>query len=191
MEKRELMVTFVGNTHKSSVFAITKQTHRGTAFSVNGNTFETEDNPLRLIAGQEPQFAGKAKKVYVRGTNTDKDNNLIIVPKEWVDDFGQLILEYNLQNGGFPTETEIDRFVQEHKIRKDSNFVKYASEIEVETLEEFFDTALEDRTELAAKAIKTLFRYYKPEIHSKEAYIALAEARAWDGLKSLRNPFSE
>lgn len=191
MEKRELNVAFIGNTHKSSVFAITKQTHRGTAFSVNGNTFETEGNPLRLIAGQEPQFCGKAKKVYVRGTNTDKDNNLIIVPKEWVDDFGQLILEYNLQNGGFPTETEIDRFVQEHKIRKDSNFVKYASEIEVETLEEFFDTALEDRTELAAKALKTLFKYYTPAIHCKEAYIALAKSQSWDGLKSLGNPFSE
>lgn len=191
MEKRELNVTFVGNTHKSSVFAITKQTHRGLEFSVNGNTFTIEGNPIRLIAGQEPQFCGKAKKCYVRGTNMDKDNNLIVVPKEQVDDLAEIIKVYNEINGGFPTETEVDKFVNEHRIRKDSNFVKFATLTEVETLSELFEVAVSVKTDLAGKALKTLFRYYTPAIHSKEAYIALAEARAWDGLKSLGNPFTE
>ena len=191
MEKHEINVVFVGNSKKSNIYAITKQSHRGTEFAVNGNTFEIEGNPFRLIAGQEPQFCGKAKKVYVRGTSMDKDNNLIIVPKEYVDQFGELIHAYNTNNGGFGWTNEIDDFIKEHRIRKDSNFVTFYNEVAVTTLAGLFETAINLKTDLAGKALKTLFRYYTPAIHSKEAYIALAEARAWEGLKSLGNPFSE
>lgn len=180
MKKHSIEMNVIGNSYKSYVASISSSHEEiKEGFTFNGISLKQSKKDTYYIASTKTLMLCKGSDC------------LCVIPKDDMENIEGLVNLFNDCNGGFPTETEVDKFVKEHYIRKDSNFVKYAKEIEVETLAEFFDTALEDRTDLAGKALKTLFRYYTPAIHSKEAYVALADARAWEGLVSLGNPFSE
>ena len=181
MKKHSIEMNVVGNSYKSYVV------------SVSSSHDEIKDG---FVFDGVSLKKGKSETYYIKSTKTLvvnwESDNLVVIPKEDMEAVEGLIQLFNDTNGGFPTETEIDRFVREHYIRKDSNFVKYTKELDIETLEELFDHIVEvDRSELSFKALKTLFTYYTPALHCKEAYIALAKSQSWDGLKSLGNPFSE
>lgn len=176
--KHEIKMNVIGNSYKSYVVSIIsshKEIKEG--FTFNGVSLKQSKKDTYYIASTKTLMVCK-----------DSDC-LCVIPKDDMGNLEGLVAMFNECNGGFVLETEVEKFVREHRIKNDSNFVKFANECKAEFLDDFLDKAVEAKTELAAKAIKTLFRYYKPEISTKAAFIALAEARAWDGLKSLGNPF--
>ena len=179
--KHEINMEVVGNSYKSYVVNITsshKEIKEG--FTFNGVYLKQSKKDSYYIASTKTLMLCK-----------DSDC-LCVIPKDDMENIEELITMFNDCNGGFELETEVEKFIREHYIRSDSNFVKYTKDNNIEKLYDVFDRAVNlCRTELGAKALKTLFRYYTPAIHCKEAYIALVDARSYKGLKALGNPFSE